>query len=84
MKLITLLNKHFDTDLKEHEDDNGVKYPAIWVYEKDEDNELLMLLKGTEQEEIWRVGNIYSGLTHNALLTETEIKALVKAGKIRK
>ncbi|HIF0605879.1 hypothetical protein, partial [Citrobacter freundii] len=84
MKLITLLNKHFDTDLKEYEDENGVNHPAIWVYEKGEDCEPVVVLKATEQPEIWKIGNVYSALTHNALLSETELKALVKAGKVMK
>ncbi|EPD0867235.1 hypothetical protein ACR1AM_004303, partial [Salmonella enterica subsp. enterica serovar Infantis] len=84
MKLITLLNKHFDTDLNEYEDENGVNHPAIWVYEKGEDCEPVMVLKATEQPEIWKVGNVYSALTHNALLSETELKALVKSGKVMK
>ncbi|EBS4650472.1 hypothetical protein DQR43_22915 [Salmonella enterica subsp. enterica serovar Indiana] len=79
MKLITLLNKHFDTDLNEYEDENGVNHPAIWVYEKGEDCEPVV-----EQPEIWKIGNVYSALTHNALLSETELKALVKAGKVMK
>ena len=43
-----------------------------------------MVLKATEQPEIWKVGNVYSALTHNALLSETELKALVKSGKVMK
>lgn len=82
MKLITLLNKHFDTDLNDYEDENGVNHPAIWIYEKGQDTEPLLVLKATEQPEIWKVGNVYSALTHDALLTETELKELVKAGKV--
>lgn len=32
----------------------------------------------------WKVGNIYSALPHDAILSEATIKELVKAGKVLK
>jgi hypothetical protein len=70
MKLITLLNKHFDTDLKEYEDENGVNHPAIWVYEKGEDCEPVVVLKATEQPEIWKVETYISSYSQCAVIRD--------------
>jgi hypothetical protein len=43
-----------------------------------------VILKPTEQPGHWKVGNIYSALPHDAILSEATIKELVKAGKVLK
>ncbi|EDV9342328.1 hypothetical protein JO01_004774, partial [Salmonella enterica subsp. enterica] len=57
---------------------------AIWIYEKGQDSEPVVILKPTEQPGNWKVGNIYSALPHDAILSEQQLKELVKAGKVLK
>ncbi|WP_312018788.1 hypothetical protein, partial [Klebsiella pneumoniae] len=57
---------------------------AIWIYEKGQDSEPVVILKPTEQPGNWKVGNIYSALPHDAILSEQQLKELVKSGKVLK
>ncbi|MGW43749.1 hypothetical protein EAO86_22955 [Salmonella enterica] len=84
MKLNNYLSKFFDVEENEVENDEGVKIPSLWLFEKGEDSEPVVILKQTENPGEWRVGDIYSALTHDARLTEEQIKKLAKAGMITK
>ncbi|MEG8000097.1 hypothetical protein LAV69_21945 [Klebsiella quasipneumoniae subsp. quasipneumoniae] len=84
MKLNNYLSKFFDVVADEVENDEGVKIPSLWLFEKGEDSEPVVILKQTENPGEWRVGDIYSALTHDARLTEEQIKKLAKAGMITK
>ncbi|WP_264032842.1 hypothetical protein, partial [Klebsiella pneumoniae] len=81
MKLITLLAKHFDVEIADFEMEDETLPEAIWIYEKGQDSEPVVILKPTEQPGNWKVGNIYSALPHDAILSEQQLKELVKAGK---
>ena len=84
MKLITLLSKHFDVEVADFEMEDETLTGAIWIYEKGQDSEPVVILKPTEQPGQWKVGNIYSALPHDALLSEQQLKELVKDGKVLK
>lgn len=82
MKLITLLAKHFDVEIADCEVEDETLPGAIWIYEKGEDSEPMLILKPTEQPGQWKVGNIYSTLPNDAVLSEQQLKELVKGGKV--
>ena len=82
MKLITLLTKHFDVEIADCELEDETLPGAIWIYEKGQESEPVVILKPTEQRGHWKVGNIYSALPSDAVLTEQQLKELVKAGKV--
>lgn len=90
MRLVTTLKKHFDvtedTGCAENSQEQEVNdVPRIWVFEKGQDSEPLFILKcaqALEGSTGWIVGNIYSSLEHGLRLSEAEIKALLKNGKI--
>lgn len=84
MKLNNYLSKFFDVVEDEVENDEDEKIPSLWLYEKGEDSEPVVILKQTENPGEWRVGDIYSALTHDARLSEEQIKKLAKAGMITK
>lgn len=84
MKLITLLSKHFDVEIADFEMEDETLTGAIWIYEKGQDSEPVVIMKPTEQPGEWKVGNIYSALPHDAILSEQQLKELVKAGKVLK
>ncbi len=84
MKLNNYLSKFFDVEENEVENDKGEKIPSLWLYEKGEDSEPVVILKQTEKPGEWRVGDIYSALTNDARLSEEQIKKLAKAGMITK
>ncbi|EDA3480178.1 cobalamin biosynthesis protein CbiX [Salmonella enterica subsp. enterica serovar Typhimurium] len=87
MKLTTLLKKHFD--IKEITDvDSTVNREVytIWVYEKGEDCEPLLILKDAQDfmgVDGWLVGNIYSTLQHGLLLQHEELKTMIRNGEIK-
>lgn len=84
MKLITYLKKFFDIELCEVEEDGTVITDAIWIYEKGADSEPALILKPTEHDGQWRIGNVYSALPNNVIMSETDIKVVVKAGTLLK
>ncbi|EIX6386409.1 hypothetical protein ACP1TV_004499 [Salmonella enterica subsp. enterica serovar Infantis] len=49
MKLITLLSKHFDVEIADFEMEDETLPEAIWIYEKGQDSEPVVILKPTEQ-----------------------------------
>ncbi|MBJ5542641.1 hypothetical protein JGG58_23650, partial [Salmonella enterica subsp. enterica serovar London] len=49
MKLITLLSKHFDVEIADFEMEDETLPGAIWIYEKGQDSEPVVILKPTEQ-----------------------------------
>ncbi|HID5710667.1 TPA: hypothetical protein ACXETX_004952, partial [Klebsiella pneumoniae] len=84
MKLNNYLSKFFDVEENEVENDEGEKIPSLWLFEKGEDSEPVVILKQTEKPGEWRVGDIYSALTNDARLSEEQIKKLAKDGMITK
>lgn len=93
MKLANYLAKYFDVDVDMDTDMrlNGTeKVEHIFVYEKGEDCEPLLILidvTGSLVPEAdiktYRVGNIYSNLQHGQLLTEEEVKKAARKGGIK-
>ncbi|HDZ0682334.1 TPA: hypothetical protein RRT40_005039, partial [Klebsiella pneumoniae] len=49
MKLNNYLSKFFDVEENEVENDEGEKIPSLWLYEKGEDSEPVVILKQTEK-----------------------------------
>lgn len=96
MHFINFLNRYFDAEVK-HEFDadiigtnnTGKDVTQIWIYEKGEDSEPLLILKeswwytDTKKPDHWLIGNIYSALEHNSEYSETEFRELVRAGKVK-
>ena len=87
MNLTTLLKKHFDIEECTDVDPmvNREVY-AIWVYEKGEDCEPLLILKDAQDVmgvDGWLVGNIYSTLQHGLLLQHEELKMMIRNGEIK-
>ncbi|WP_434523841.1 hypothetical protein [Photorhabdus asymbiotica] len=106
MKLETLLKKHFDIEINNSFDaeekvynEIGKSNREIWIYEKGNDSEPLLILSDNgnldikdnsclikampNSETIFFIKNIYSTLECGALYTESELKKMVKAGKIK-
>lgn len=84
MKLITYLKKFFDVEVCEVEEDGTVIPDAIWIYERGEDSEPALILKPTQHDTHWKIGNVYSALPNDAIMSEADIKAVVKAGTLLK
>lgn len=84
MKLITYLKKFFDVEVCEVEEDETVIPDAIWIYERGEDSEPALILKPTQHDIHWKIGNVYSALPNDAIMSEADIKAVVKAGTLLK
>ncbi|HGT9583831.1 hypothetical protein OW930_28135, partial [Klebsiella pneumoniae] len=87
MKLTTLLKKHFDIEECTDVDStvNREVY-TIWVYEKGEDCEPLLILKDAQDlmgVDGWLVGNIYSTLQHGLLLQHEQLKTMIRNGEIK-
>lgn len=93
MKLTNYLAKFFDVYVSMDLDQalNGTEeVEHIWVYEKGEDCEPLLILIDVTGSIIpaadcktYRVGNIYSTLQHGQLLTEKEVKNAARKGGIK-
>jgi len=83
MKLTTYLSKFFTVEVNEEEQD-GQKVETLWLYEKHNDAEPVMILKPTAAPERWKVGDVYSALPHDSIYSEADLKALAKANRILK
>ncbi|EAV0136454.1 protein CcgD [Escherichia coli] len=96
MHFYNFLNRYFDVEIKEEFDSDiigtnntGKDVTQIWIYEKGQDSEPLLILKeswwytDTKQPGYWLVGNIYSTLKNDSEISETEFRKLVKAGKVK-
>lgn len=93
MKLSNYLAKFFDTDVIFDTDsalNDTQKVEHIYVYEKGEDCEPLLILIDVTGSLVpaadgktYRVGNIYSNLQHGQLLTEKEVKNAARKGEIK-
>ncbi len=84
MKLITLLSKHFDVEIADFEMEDETLPEAIWIYEKGQDSEPVVITETNRTARTLESWNIYSALPHDAILSEATIKELVKAGKVLK
>lgn len=80
----------FDTDSALNDTQDTQKVEHIWVYEKGEDCEPLLILIDVTGSLVpaadgktYRVGNIYSNLQHGQLLTEKEVKNAARKGEIK-
>lgn len=95
MHFYNFLNRYFDVDKHDTFDasiqgsnETGKEVSEIWVYEKGNDMEPLLILKEAwwysknPKPNHWIVGNIYSTLENGLEISETEFRALVKAGKV--
>lgn len=90
MRLVTTLKKNFDvTENVERESvsqgQQVVDVYQLWVFEKGQDSEPLFILKcaqALEGSTGWIVADVYSTLDNGQRLSEAEIKALLKRGKI--
>jgi hypothetical protein len=100
-KFLRALRKHFDIEFKSEFDPNivgsnetGKEVDYIWIYEKGEDCEPVLILKdawwyteNNKSEDFgcwWIVGNVYSTLEHGSRIHNDEFMKLVKANKIVK
>lgn len=83
MKLTTYLSKFFTVEVNEEEQD-GQKVETLWLYEKHNDAEPMLILKPTAAPERWKVGDVYSALPHDSIYSEADLKALAKANRILK
>ena len=95
MHFTTFLKKYFDIEIKmvfdpliEGGNERGKEVNKIWVYEKGEDCEPLLILTDAwwytdnKQHGFWIVGNIYSTMEDGSCLHEDKIREAVKAGKV--
>lgn len=92
MFLITFLKKHFDVEAQTNFDEtidgtnnSGKDVYQLWVYEKGQDSEPLFILKDAKAligVEGWVVGNVYSKLQHGLLVSDSQVKMLVKNSQI--
>lgn len=96
MHFITFLNRYFDLEIKDTFDtdiigtnNTGKDVREIWIYEKSQDSEPLLILKEswwyteTKQNDYWLVRNIYSTLKDGTEISEAEFRKLVSAGKVK-
>ncbi|EMC8946424.1 hypothetical protein VM239_004529 [Salmonella enterica] len=86
MKLTTLLKKHFDIEeITDVDSTVNREVYTIWVYEKGEDCEPLLILKDAQDfmgVDGWLVGNIYS---RSAIVpTGPDTAAATAPGKLRR
>lgn len=93
MHFTTFLKKHFDIEIhtileKNQSDlsDAGCAVYQIWLYEKGEDSEPLLILNrfNPAGETAFIVGNVYSSLKHGLVVTEQEFRKMVKSGEVIK
>ena len=88
MKLITLLKKHFDIEEQTGRDDANTKdVRQIWVYERGQDSEPLLILKNAQDLlglSGWVVGNVYSCVQHGLLADESQLKQMMRSGGIKR
>lgn len=83
MKLSTWLRKQgFDVTSEINEDDEH----ELWVNEKEDSAEPVVILTEVVQKDgsVWKIGNIYSHLTHGDLLSEDNIRQAVKTNNFVK
>ncbi|HIF8145292.1 TPA: cobalamin biosynthesis protein CbiX, partial [Escherichia coli] len=68
--------------------DSGNDTESIYVYEKGNDCESLFILRESwinaeiKKSGIWTVGDIYSTLEHGKEYTESELREMIKKGKV--
>nr|WP_251361714.1 cobalamin biosynthesis protein CbiX [Escherichia coli] len=80
--------KHFDIEKIVGTSDSGNDTESIYVYEKGNDCEPLFILRESwinaeiKKCGIWTVGNIYSTLEHGKEYTESELREMIKKGKV--
>ncbi|WP_313554084.1 cobalamin biosynthesis protein CbiX [Atlantibacter hermannii] len=97
VKFIRFLNKYFDAQLNsefvpysKEQNTAGKDVDTIWIYEKDNDCEPVLILKDAQgytdskEKGFWIVGNIYSSLKHGETIHEDEFRKLVKDNKVIK
>ncbi|QZN95437.1 cobalamin biosynthesis protein CbiX [Symbiopectobacterium purcellii] len=84
MQFTTFLAKHFDIEIEtEFYPSSETNLTNIWLYEKGEDVEPVLILKQVfNVANAWRIGNVYSNLEHGAQTTEMKFRQLVKSGKV--
>ncbi|ECE9694233.1 cobalamin biosynthesis protein CbiX [Salmonella enterica subsp. enterica serovar Typhimurium] len=88
MHFTTFLKKHFDIEKNVGTSDSGNDTESIYVYEKVNDCEPLFILRESwinaeiKKCGIWTVGNIYSTLEHGKEYTESELREMIKKGKV--
>lgn len=96
MNFLTYLNKHFDCVTHSFFDSSitgtnntGKDVDEIWLYEKGNDCEPLLILRdnwwyseGTVKGE-YCVLNIYSTLPNGTIIQESELRSLIKEGKVK-
>ncbi|EON7570397.1 cobalamin biosynthesis protein CbiX, partial [Escherichia coli] len=80
--------KHFDIEKIVGTSDSGNDTESIYVYEKGNDCESLFILRESwinaeiKKSGIWTVGDIYSTLEHGKEYTESELREMIKKGKV--
>ncbi|WNA15711.1 hypothetical protein XaC1_68 [Xanthomonas phage XaC1] len=81
MKLVTALaKKFFVEESSEIVEDETVS--SIFVYEEEDDAEHMVRFSTTDNVN-YTVNNVFSNLAHGTVLTEKEIKALLKNNSIK-
>lgn len=85
MKFTTFLAKSFDIETCNRviPDENGKNITELWVYEKGEDCEPLLILRATEGVSGWIVANVYSELPDGLQVNEEQFKKMVKNGEVK-
>lgn len=81
MKLESTLAKQFDVEISTKTEE-GTILTVLEVYEKDNDCEFMFSLT-TADDVSYTVGNVYSTLEHGTVLTEKELKVLLKNKSIK-
>jgi hypothetical protein len=97
MKFLTFLKKHFDvtTDSEFISDiqgtnNKGKEVDRIWIYERGEENEPLLILKDAwwlcpdlTEKDHWMIGNVYSTIDNGIVVSESQFKEMVKRGEVK-
>ncbi|ELH2231621.1 cobalamin biosynthesis protein CbiX [Escherichia coli] len=95
MHFTNFLQRYFDIEIENTFDptiqgsnETGKDVTKIWIYEKGEDSEPLLILTEawwyteTKTAGNWLIGNVYSTLEHGREIHESEFRKLVTAGKV--
>lgn len=96
MHFINYIKKYFDAEIIHDFDpeivgtnNTGKDVDKIFVYEKNNDSEPLLILvdswwyTDTKERNRWLIKNVYSSLEHNREVSEDEFRRMVKNGEVK-
>ncbi|KFW97593.1 hypothetical protein [Pectobacterium carotovorum] len=86
MHFTNFLTKYFDVEINtEFDPSSESNLTKIWLYEKGEDCEpVLILTQVYNVSGAWRIGNVSSKLEHDTQMQEKELRHVVKSGSYKK